>query len=278
MTGVSWIPAIAVVAAVSAASGGGAPARAEETHAPGISRHQAVDEALAHNPAISAAREQVEQARARITEAIALPDPTFGASLQQEVSFARPRTAMTQEFGFGFTLPFPDKFRLRGNVAKADLGAAESSLEQLRHQIASQTVTAYDALLVARKHREDLQEGATLSQDFLKRTETRFQAGTVAKFEVIKARVDVAQAQNDLIANERAISVARARVEPAARAKPGRPRGRLGGSRPSRAGSPGRRARDARRDLAPGAAGTHGAPDGSGSRHARSPRSTGSRT
>ena len=210
MTGVSWIPAIAVVAALSAASGGLAPAAAEEAPVRELSRRQAIDEALVHNAGIAAAREQVEQARARVTEAIAFPDPSFVATLEQEESFLKPRTAQTQDYGFAFTLPFPDKFRLRGNVARADLRSAEASLAQLTHQIASQTVTAYDALLVARKHREDLEAAAALAQDFLKRTDARFEAGTVAKFDVIKARVDVAQAQNDLIANERTIAVARA--------------------------------------------------------------------
>jgi outer membrane protein, heavy metal efflux system len=208
LTRVTIISALAVAATFSEAVGASAPAL--DAAPPSISRRQAVDEALARNPAIAASREQVEQARARVTEAVAFPDPSFIATLEQEESFVKPRTSQQQDFGIGLTLPFPDKFRLRGNVARADLAAAESSLTQLRHQIVSQTVTAYDALLVSLKHREDLREGLTLAQDFLKRTEARFQAGTVPKLDVIKARVDVAQADNALIANERAVSVARA--------------------------------------------------------------------
>ena len=221
MTRVSIISALAVAAAIL-----DAPARsalASEIAPPSISRRQAVDEALARNPAIAASREQVEQARARVTEAIAFPDPSFVATLEQEESFVKPRTAMTQDYGLGLTLPFPDKFRLRGEVARADLRAAEASLAQLRHQIASQTVSAYDALLVALKHREDLREGSALAQDFLKKTEARFQAGTVPKFDVIKARVDVAQADNSLIANERAVSVAQATLNRLLGRSPGDP-------------------------------------------------------
>jgi cobalt-zinc-cadmium efflux system outer membrane protein len=203
------ISALAVAAAVSDASAQSASA---QTAAPGLTRRQAVDEAVARNPAIAAAREQVEQARARVSEALAFPDPSFVATLEQQVSFLKPRTAMTQDYGLGLTLPFPDKFHLRGEAARGDLHAAESSLTKLQQQIASQTFEAYDALLVALKHQEDLEEGMTLSQDFLKRTEARFEAGTVPRFDVIKAKVDVAQAQNDLIANERAIAVARAGI------------------------------------------------------------------
>ena len=212
MNRVSMISAVAVAAAILVAPAPAAFARTPETAPPGISRQQAIDEAIARNPAITAAREQVEQARARVVEATAFPDPTFIATLTQEVSFLKPRTAQTQEYGAGLTLPFPDKFHLRGEAARGDLRSAESSYARLRQQTAAQTVTAYDALLVALKHRDDLREATTLAQDFLKKTDLRFQAGTVPRFDVIKAKVDVAQAENDLIANGREVAVARANL------------------------------------------------------------------
>jgi outer membrane protein, heavy metal efflux system len=204
------ISAFALAAAIPDASAQSPPTPAAQTSETGLTRRQAVDEAVARNPAITAAREQVEQARARVSEALAFPDPSFVATLEQQVSFLKPRTAMTQDYGLGLTLPFPDKFHLRGEAARGDLHAAESSLTKLQQQIASQTFEAYDAFLVALKHQDDLEEGLALSRDFLKRTEARFEAGTVPRFDVIKAKVDVAQGQNDLIANERAIAVARA--------------------------------------------------------------------
>jgi cobalt-zinc-cadmium efflux system outer membrane protein len=169
-----------------------------------------VAEALAHNPALAAAREQVAQAQARVSEAKALPDPTFEATLDQEQGLLKFQTAASKDIGIGLTLPFPSKRRLAGHVATADLRAAEFSMTQLANQIAAQTAQAYDALLMAGRHHQDLTEGRTFAQDFLKKTEARFQGGTVAKLDVIKARVDLAQADNALIANERAIATARA--------------------------------------------------------------------
>jgi cobalt-zinc-cadmium efflux system outer membrane protein len=182
------------------------PAGAEER----LLRREAVAEALAHNPAIEAAREQVEEARARVSQAKALPDPTFEATLEQEQSFLKPGSASGKDIGIGLTLPFPTKLRLAGRVARADLRAAEFSLAQLAHEIAAQTAQAYDALLVAERHRQDLTDGRAFAEDFLKKTEARYKGGTVAKLDVIKARVDKAQADNALIANERAIATARA--------------------------------------------------------------------
>ncbi len=195
------------------------PVRASER----LSRAEAVAEALARNPAIDAARAQVEQARARVSEAKALPDPSFVGTVEQEQGFFSPGTGDTRDYGLGFTLPFPTKLRLAGRVATANLRAAEFTLAQLRNQTAAQTAQAYDGLLVAERHRQDLTDGKALSEDFLKKTEARYQAGTVAKLDVVKAKVDVAQAANDLIANERAIATARAALNRLLGRAPGAP-------------------------------------------------------
>lgn len=198
------------------------PLAAEEPSSP-LSRQQAVEEALAHNPAVAAAREQVAEARARVTEAKALPDPTFEATLDNETSFLKPGTSPSRQFGLGLTIPFPTKLKLGGQVARADLRASEHALAQLQHEIGSGVIHAYDALLVAEQHLTNLREARSLAQDFVQKTEARYQAGTVAKLDVIKAKVDLAQAENDLIANERELATARAALNRVLGRPPGSP-------------------------------------------------------
>lgn len=191
--------------------------------AEGVSRREAVAEALACNPAIQASWEQVEQARARVSEAKALPDPTFEATLEQQQSFLKPSTATSKDLGIGLTVPFPTKLHLAGRVATADLRAAQFALAQLTNQTAALAAQAYDGLLVAERHRQDLTDGRGFAEDFLKRTEARFQAGTVAKLDVVKAKVDLAQSDTALIANERAIATARATLNQVLGRQPGAP-------------------------------------------------------
>jgi outer membrane protein TolC len=69
---------------------------------------------------------------------------------------------------------------------------------------------AYDSLLVALKRRGILRETRELAADFLKRTQARFEAGSAPRLDVIQAQVGVAQAENDLIANERDVANAQA--------------------------------------------------------------------
>src|SRR6185437_13239545 len=146
-----------------------------------LTRQQAIDLALANNPQLAASREQVAQARARVTEATALPDPSLSATIVGQNGAFTPGTAGEHDYALGLTIPFPDRIRLKGKVASSDVHASEFSLDQLRQSIASQTSQTYDSLLVALRHQADFQQAGQLAQDFLTRTEARYNAGTTPR-------------------------------------------------------------------------------------------------
>jgi cobalt-zinc-cadmium efflux system outer membrane protein len=187
-----------------------------------LTRTEAIAQALGHNPGIFASIQQVEEARAGVVSAAAFSDPTLSADTQGERHPLDVGSGNLTDLFFGFTVPFPGKRGMRREVAEASLRAAEFSLTQTRQQVAAQAAQNYDALLVALRHRKDLNESKQFSADFLAKTQDRFLGGTVAKVDVVKAKVDLAQADNDLIANERAIESARATLN--------RLLGRMGGT------------------------------------------------
>ncbi len=198
---------LAVAAAVPHAASA-APVPPEEPLR--VSRREVVELAAAQNPAVTVAQEQVEQARARVVEARALPDPAFATTLEQEDSFLRPATATSKDVGVALTIPFPGKLRLSGKVAQADLRAAELSLSQVRQQLAAQAEQAYDALLVAQRHGENADEAKRRAEAFRRKTEARVQAGSVPKLDIVKAKVDLAEAENETLAVGRLVATARA--------------------------------------------------------------------
>ena len=177
---------------------------------PRLTRQQAVDEALARNPALVAANEQAIEAKAGIVVATAWPDPSLVTEIDQERSFVEPSSGSERDLGIQFTVPYPYRTHLNRKIANATWQQALFSVTQLRQQTAFQTLQAYDAILVALRHRDDLTQSREMSRQFLDKTEERFRGGTVARLDVLKARVDLSKAENDLIANERAISTARA--------------------------------------------------------------------
>ncbi len=168
-----------------------------------LSRRQAVTAALTGNAQIEVARQQTREAAARRVTAVAIPDPQFTAGFDQETSPFAFNGAPSRPVTLGLSIPFPDKFRLNNKIGLADIGNSQANLRLQQQTIALEASATYDSLLVALLHRQNLLDAQKLAQDFLTRTKARFEAGTVAKLDVIQAQVTVAQSQNDLIANER---------------------------------------------------------------------------
>jgi cobalt-zinc-cadmium efflux system outer membrane protein len=181
------------------------PARADSVV---FTRRAAIAAALKNNPQLEIGREQTAQARARRVSAIALPDPVLSYSLDNQPGFLDFGLAGQRNAALTVAIPFPDKFRLRNSIGNADIGSFQAGYSALQQQIAAQTSRSYDSLLVAIRHRDDFRLTRDLSAEFLKKTQARFEGGTVARLDVIRARVALAQAENDLIASERDVSVA----------------------------------------------------------------------
>ncbi|HEX7981046.1 MAG TPA: TolC family protein, partial [Gemmatimonadaceae bacterium] len=173
-----------------------------------LTRRAAIVAALNNNPQLEVGREQTAQARARRVSAIALPDPVLSYSLDNQPGFLDFGLAGERNAALTVAIPFPDKFRLKNSIGTADIKSFEAGYSALRQQIAAQTSRSYDSLLVAVKHRDDFKLTRDLAADFLKKTQARFDAGTVPRLDVIRAKVALAQAENDLIASERDVSVA----------------------------------------------------------------------
>jgi cobalt-zinc-cadmium efflux system outer membrane protein len=90
----------------------------------------------------------------------------------------------------------------------SDVRSAEFGYTSVRQGLVAQTSRAYDTLLVATRHREIFQANRALAVDFLSKTQARFEGGTAAKLDVLKAQVALAQAENDLIGAERDLTTA----------------------------------------------------------------------
>jgi outer membrane protein TolC len=178
-----------------------------------LTRAEAIAFALAHNPQIEVAGAQLHQAEARHVEATSIGDPVVTASYDQQPGFFRTGAGGQKNVGVGLSVPFPEKLRLRGSVAVADVRSARSNYSLTRQVIAAQTSEAYDSLLAALVHRADLTEAQTLARDFLTRTQARFNAGTAARLDVIRAQVAVAQAGTDLLSNLGALQNAASSLE-----------------------------------------------------------------
>ncbi|MES1259729.1 MAG: TolC family protein, partial [Gemmatimonadota bacterium] len=174
-----------------------------------VSRRAAIVRALASNPQLRMAGAVADQARASRVQAVALPDPTLGAELDNSKAPFGLGGYTGKVVGASITVPFFDKFRLNGRIGSAGIQQSQFDSVTVRHAIASQTSQTFDSLLAALRHRANLQQADSLARDFAAKTRARFDAGTVARLDVVNADVAVGQVGNDLIANERDIANAR---------------------------------------------------------------------
>lgn len=175
-----------------------------------LSRREVILEALRRNAALEVADEQIAQARARKVSGTSIPDPAVTAGYDGLSSPFGLGGAPAKPAALELNIPFPDKFRLNSRIGAADVHASESNFRLQAQSVVLQASAGYDSLLSAQMHRDNFIASRNLAADFLKRTEFRYNAGTAAKLDVIQAQVAVAQAENDLIANERDIANANA--------------------------------------------------------------------
>jgi outer membrane protein TolC len=100
------------------------------------------------------------------------------------------------------------------DIKSANAGARASGglAEAQRLDVALGTRVQYYELYKAEKLRAVRDEGVTLAQDQLERAETLFELGSVARNDVLQARVNLQQARLDEISARNAVEVQRARL------------------------------------------------------------------
>lgn len=204
-----WMCALVCVASVASAQQR-APAGGSTADTLRLTRRQAIAMALSSNPTIDVAREQTAQVQAQRVEGMAIPDPSFSAAYDSMPRLTGFSPSVSKPLSLSIVVPFPDKIRLQSRMGTANVNASQENMRLVAQGVAASASEAYDAVLVAAMHRRDLIEADSLAADFLKKTQARFNAGTVAKLDVIKAQVDLASAGNDLIANARDVANAEA--------------------------------------------------------------------
>ena len=186
---------------------------AQSVNAQALTREAAVQLALGQNPQVIAAQQVWKAARARTTQARALPDP----ELQLEYE-GLPGVSSTGDFGernFGATqtIEFPLKWWRRSQAAgQAAKATRLAVLEMTRLDLRSRVQVAYDRVLFAEQRLEYMVQHVQLAQDFLKKAQQRLEAGDVAQLVVLRAEVEAGRAANRMTEGHNDLSVAKAEL------------------------------------------------------------------
>ncbi|WP_459918015.1 TolC family protein [Desulfocicer niacini] len=180
---------------------------------------QAVDKAIAHNPGLQAAQFQTLSAREKMIQARsgALPQVylqeqvnrttnpmwAFGTKLNQESIAAAdfdpnrlndPNAITNYSTMVAVNWPVYDSGQTWYGVQQAGLNqeAAALSQERTRQQVIAGTVTAYIRALLVRENQAVIQQILETARTHLKLVQSRYNGGFVAKSDLLRAQVHIA--------------------------------------------------------------------------------------
>lgn len=162
----------------------------------------AVQQALATNPRIVAARLRRPVDVASRDVASERPNPEFRVEAAKE----------TPKEGYALGVPFElgGKRARRLEVADAVIRTGEAELAQVIAEVRAEVRRAYFARFVAERRRGLLDEVQGLAQRARDAAQAKFDAGGVPRFDVLQAQLALADAQNQAIAARGAVDATRA--------------------------------------------------------------------
>jgi cobalt-zinc-cadmium efflux system outer membrane protein len=167
--------------------------------------------AALHNAGLRAAFEEWKAALEQIPQAKALPDPrfTYGYFIEEVETRVGPQR---QRFTIQQVFPWFGKIKARTDAAAAGADAAQSRYEARKLQLFFDVKEAFYEYLYLASARRIASENLHLMQHFEEVARTKHLAATASHPDVIRAQIEVAKLQNDLISLEQSRSPAVARL------------------------------------------------------------------
>ncbi len=158
---------------------------------PSLALPDLIQEALARNPELVAARKQWEASTSRIAQARSLDDPTLSVHLWNFPQTFNVTQTQNSIFGLSQNLPFPGKLALKGEIASRSAEITEQGLRAKERELVARLKQAYYDLFLAHKAIQIHHEQAELLRQFFEITNAKFRTGKGSQADVLKAQVEL---------------------------------------------------------------------------------------
>ncbi len=171
-----------------------------------------IQEALARNPEIMAARQQWEAVAKRVPQARSLDDPTLSVywwNAPESFNLARSQNTI---IGLSQKFPFPGKLALKEEVASRSADMTEQALRAKERDLIVRVKQAYYDLFIAHKAIQIHHEQVDLLRQFFVVANARFRAGKGSQVDVLKAQVELSTLQQQLPVLEQRRDTAQAKL------------------------------------------------------------------
>lgn len=171
-----------------------------------------VQEALARNPEIVAARKQWEAASQRIAQARTLDDPTLSVQWWNAPESFNLGRAENTIVGLSQKFPFPGKLALKEEVAARSADMTEQAVRAKERDLIARLKQTYYDLFFAHKAIQIHHEQVDLLKQFFEIANARFRAGKGSQVDVLKAQVELSTLQQQLPVLEQRRDTAQGKV------------------------------------------------------------------
>jgi len=188
-----------------------APAASSET----LTLEQAVQTALRRNPEILLAQKELTAAAGKRLRTTAMADPSLvfrdeGLALGQAKDGSPEKEyslGLEQEF------EFPGKRALRGEIGRYGEDQAALALDKARLLLAARVKKAYYRAVLSRRTLESLDRAADWLGRLMDNLVIKYQAGDAAYTDVLRAKVEKARLQNQMIEERRSETAFKAELD-----------------------------------------------------------------
>jgi outer membrane protein TolC len=171
---------------------------------------QCLSIAMKQNPLILSSWQQYQASLARIKQAKAFSQPALDYDSDLQPKFFNFKDSGESYFGLSQSFEFPGKRQTRGKIASQESNELRADIDLLKLDLVFQVKQAFYGLLLAQEKLKYAQLDLELSQDFLQKAELKFDAGDVAKVEVLRAHVEASKAANEAKIAETEVTLAKA--------------------------------------------------------------------
>ncbi|HHT9128151.1 MAG TPA: TolC family protein, partial [Candidatus Wujingus californicus] len=162
-----------------------------------------INEAIEQNPEIIAAQKRLNAAKAKISQAKSLDDPTIRVGSydmsNNPVNVNGQTEMLQQRYGVSQKIPFPGKLRLRNEVAIEEANMIERDSQSKIQEITALVKSAYYELFYINSAIDITEENRDLLRKFTKIAETKYSVGKTTQRDVLAAQVELSTLANSLI-------------------------------------------------------------------------------
>jgi outer membrane protein, heavy metal efflux system len=180
----------------------------------GLTLEQAIAVALRQNPKIFLAQKELSKSQGIRMQLAALPDPTLVFSSEGISTLKNPPVEGEKEINFGIeqNLEFPGKRALRAQIGRLGEEQAAYELERARLLVKAQVKKAYYNAVLAMETIQSLNKAITILDQATDNLLIQYQAGSASYSDILRAKVEKARTQNQIIEMQKESESARAEL------------------------------------------------------------------